>query len=217
VPDSAERIGDFQAYDVPLWDYASCSAASAVCARFPGNRIPPSRLSPFWLQATQALPVPNDIPDKGNDLNWPFQSSGPFAGSHFCDRRIEQSRSLEIRRLRSGRLWSVRQTYIDVPAVYRRQVSRQDRLTFYGDASLKTHFGDNGPRETSSLHRRSMLGNGPEHLACFSHRDQHSELNLRIRSEDLPGQLVAYRTEPSAPRSLLPIGAKVPGLQIPPD
>lgn len=84
VPDSGpERIGNFQPYNISLWDYSSCASVSAVCSLLPGGIVPPSRLSPFWLQATQSLPVPTDIPDKGNDLNWIFQSTGSVTGSHF--------------------------------------------------------------------------------------------------------------------------------------
>jgi len=51
--------GDFSKSIVPLWDYSACDAQS-VCFAFPGPSIlPASRLDPFWLQATRALPAPS--------------------------------------------------------------------------------------------------------------------------------------------------------------
>jgi hypothetical protein len=51
--------GDFSKSIVPLWDYSACDA-HAVCLAFPGPSIlPASRLDPFWLQATRALPAPS--------------------------------------------------------------------------------------------------------------------------------------------------------------
>jgi len=85
VPDSRSRFGDFQASVVPLWDYLSCSPLAAVCLSFPGpSVIPLARLSPFWVQATQSLPGPNNIPDIGSGPNGVFQSIGSIAGSHFA-------------------------------------------------------------------------------------------------------------------------------------
>jgi uncharacterized protein (TIGR03437 family) len=76
------RFGDFHDSIAPLWDYASCIAPSAVCLPFPGPGIlPPSRLSPFWLKAMQALPMPS-APD--TPPNASFQSSGSLSGSHFA-------------------------------------------------------------------------------------------------------------------------------------
>jgi hypothetical protein len=82
VPDSGERVGDFQGLN--LWDYTTCNPVSAVCLPFPDNVIPRSRLSPLFLQAVQALPAANDLPDRGNTMNGLLTSNGPFPGSHFA-------------------------------------------------------------------------------------------------------------------------------------
>jgi uncharacterized protein (TIGR03437 family) len=73
------RAGDFSSSVVPLWDYASC-INSAVCFPFPASIIPPSRFSPFWPRAMQALPEPNAAGTAPNAL---MQTSGSFTGSHF--------------------------------------------------------------------------------------------------------------------------------------
>ena len=81
VPTAAARTGNFQDSPVPLWDYSSCSPPSAQCVSFPANLIPPSRLSPYWLQATQALPPPGT---GGSSPNVILQSTRSLSGSHFA-------------------------------------------------------------------------------------------------------------------------------------
>jgi uncharacterized protein (TIGR03437 family) len=82
VPAAAARMGNFRDYVVPLWDYASCSPITALCLSFPGpSLIPPNRLSPFWLQATQSLPAATE---PGSGPNGTVQSSGSITGSHFA-------------------------------------------------------------------------------------------------------------------------------------
>jgi uncharacterized protein (TIGR03437 family) len=84
VPAATTRSGDFSNSGVSLWDYLSCSPMTAECMPFPANRVPPSRLSPWWVQATQSLPGPNV---SSSSLNGIFETSGSLAGlnggSHF--------------------------------------------------------------------------------------------------------------------------------------
>lgn len=81
VPAAATRTGDFSNSGASLWDYLSCSPTSAVCLPFPANHVPPSRLSPWWLQATQSLPAPN-LPSSSG-LNGIFRVPVSLTGSHF--------------------------------------------------------------------------------------------------------------------------------------
>jgi uncharacterized protein (TIGR03437 family) len=81
TPTIPARQGDFHDSVVPLYDYASCNAATAVCSPFPGPSILPlSRISPFWSRAMQALPTPNTA---GTAPNAFTQTSGAVRGSHF--------------------------------------------------------------------------------------------------------------------------------------
>ncbi len=78
----AARQGDFHDSVVPLWDYASCNATTAVCFPFPGPSILPlSGISPFWVRAMQALPMSNTTGEAPNAFT---QSSGTVSGSHFA-------------------------------------------------------------------------------------------------------------------------------------
>jgi hypothetical protein len=69
--------GDFSKSIVPLWDYASCGL-QLVCFAFPGPSVlPTSRLDPFWLQATRALPAPTT--SMSTSPNAVFQVTGAIA------------------------------------------------------------------------------------------------------------------------------------------
>jgi uncharacterized protein (TIGR03437 family) len=82
TPTIPARQGNFHDSVVPLWDYTSCNATTGVCFPFPGPSIlPPSRISPFWLKAMQALPTPNTT---GTAPNAFTQTSGAVSGSHFA-------------------------------------------------------------------------------------------------------------------------------------
>jgi hypothetical protein len=74
----AVASGDFSNSFEPLWDYASCDD-KALCLSFPGNRVPPSRISPGWVRSTKLLPVPN-TPGTASQ-NALLQVSGKLSGS----------------------------------------------------------------------------------------------------------------------------------------
>jgi uncharacterized protein (TIGR03437 family) len=83
----AATAGDFSSWMdsgqiIELWDYASCDWIKATCNRFPGNRVPLSRIDPYWGRASQMLPLPN-MTDRGN-VNAALQVSGTLSGSHFA-------------------------------------------------------------------------------------------------------------------------------------
>jgi uncharacterized protein (TIGR03437 family) len=76
------RFGDFHDSVVPLWDYLSCDATTALCFPFPGPSIVPvTRISPLWARAMQALPEANATGEAPNAL---YQTSGKLSGSHFA-------------------------------------------------------------------------------------------------------------------------------------
>jgi hypothetical protein len=77
----APAHGDFSGSIALLWDYASCAWKSAMCQQFPNSQIPPSRIDPYWLRATQMLPTPNTT--AAASPNTVLQVSGSLSGSRF--------------------------------------------------------------------------------------------------------------------------------------
>ena len=69
VPTAAERVGDFSGPTIP-----GCTPPAPVDpltgAPFPGNRIPPDRLSPGGLLLFQLYSLPNTTPAAGTCNNW---------------------------------------------------------------------------------------------------------------------------------------------------
>jgi len=82
TPTPQARFGDYSSSIMPLWDYASCDWRSALCAPFPANIVPLSRIDPYWARATQSLPAPNTTAVAS--ANAFLQASGSLNGSHFA-------------------------------------------------------------------------------------------------------------------------------------
>jgi hypothetical protein len=64
VPTDAEKMGNFSAYTVPIYDPNSATLSGSTVTRtaFPGNIIPTSRLNPISLAYMQYYPEPNITP-----------------------------------------------------------------------------------------------------------------------------------------------------------
>jgi len=138
VPATATRFGDFSNSGVSLWDYLSCSP-SAVCMPFAANRVPPNRLTPWWLQATQALPGPN-VSSSG--LNGTFLASGSLTGSNgSSDFVIDGQNNASLSKF--GGFVQVPYGPFDrarlhLQTLRRRQAGRNERCALYGGASMKS-------------------------------------------------------------------------------
>jgi len=67
VPTQASRVGDFSSAEFMAIDFLTCGGS--FCIPFPGNIIPPSRISPFELMALSQVPLPNaSIPHSSTGL-----------------------------------------------------------------------------------------------------------------------------------------------------
>ena len=77
VPTEAERRGDFSGAQI-----AGCSSPIPVDpltgAPFPGNRIPPERLSPGGMSFLNLYPLPNVTPGAGSCNNWVTSVTSPI-------------------------------------------------------------------------------------------------------------------------------------------
>ena len=74
VPTAAMRIGDMSASGRPVYDPATGDTTGAGRTAFPGNIIPPSRISPIVNKIIALTPLPNQ-----DGLTNNFYATGPFA------------------------------------------------------------------------------------------------------------------------------------------
>jgi hypothetical protein len=75
TPTAAERNGDFSALGVPIFDPTSGNADGTGRVQFPGNKIPPSQISPVATNLLALLPPPNF----GSGFNNNYIASGSEA------------------------------------------------------------------------------------------------------------------------------------------
>ena len=93
VPTDRARTGDLGEYGIPIFDPAS--GDPSVRQPFPGNVIPPARLSPQTLNILSLIPRPNaDGRDNGTRENYVASGSEKFDGDAFnvrTDGRLTKS------------------------------------------------------------------------------------------------------------------------------
>ena len=93
MPTARARAGDLGEYGIPIFDPAT--GDPSVRQPFPGNVIPPARLSPQALNILSLIPMPNaDGRDNGTRENYVASGSEKFDGDAFnvrMDGRLAKS------------------------------------------------------------------------------------------------------------------------------
>ena len=75
VPTQAQRNGDFSSFGTPIYDPATGDPATGRNrTAFPGNQIPPSRMSPIAQSLQSLIPLPNQPGTNANYFNSGIQA-----------------------------------------------------------------------------------------------------------------------------------------------
>lgn len=83
VPTAAERIGDFSALGVPIFDPMSGNADGSGRSQFPNNQLPANRISPAAKNLVALLPAPNFGPPGAYNNNFISSGSEAFNSDQF--------------------------------------------------------------------------------------------------------------------------------------